>query len=313
MAFERYGGTEVLAERALSPRLPRAGELVVRVAAAASNPADLWIRAGRFRRFMRIEMPFVPGYDLAGVVESVGPDVANFAVGDRVVAMQPLIVGGGYATHAIVMARHAAPAPKSAWVEAAALPLAGLTALQGLRDRAGLHEGQRLLVFGAAGGVGHLAVQVGALLGAEVTAMAGARNEAFLRSLGITAFVDRTDAAARATLGDFDVVFDAVAQLKTREALAWLRPGGTFLTVQPVLERFMPDWLAWTRRAKRIRSVFVSPDGAGLSELCRWMDEGKLRPHVEATFPLDEAARAQDRLARGQAQGKLVLIVNEAA
>ncbi len=311
IAFSSYGGPEVLAsiDRPL-PR-PGAGQLVIRVAAAALNPGDVWTREGRFRRFMKIPMPFVPGYDIAGVVDAVGAGVTAFRAGDRVIAMQPLAVGGGYATHSLVEAAHVALAPQGSLVAAAALPLVGLTALQGLRDRARLSAGQRLLVYGAAGGVGHMAVQIGSLLGARVTAVASARHAEFLDSLGADRVVDREDAATVEGLSGFDVVFDAVEKLPRRTAFRCLRSGGTFLTVHPVLAKLLPDWLAWTRGGRRVRSVFVKPDGAALAELRAWVDAGRLKTNVQATYPLSQAAQAQRVLAEGHVQGKLVLVVSD--
>lgn len=311
IAFSRYGGPDVLTDVDRPVPRPGAGELVVRVAAAALNPGDVWVREGRFRRFLKITMPFVPGYDVAGVVESVGAGARAFGVGDRVIAMQPLAVGGGYSTHTLVKAAHASLAPEGPFVAAAALPLVGLTALQGLRDRARLASGQRLLVYGAAGGVGHLAVQVGGILGARITAVASARHTEFLGSLGAERFVDCDDAATLDGLAPFDVVFDAVEKLPRSRALSWVRRGGTFLTVHPVLEKFMPDWLAWSRGGKHVRSVFVKPDGAGLAELREWMNAGRLRTSVQATYDLGNAAQAQQDLAEGQVRGKLVLAVSE--
>ena len=176
VAFSKYGGPEVLSEQVFPARQPGDGELVVRVAAAALNPGDVWTREGRFKMFMPVTFPFVPGYDVAGVVEAVGPGVTALRAGDRVFAMMPLSVGGGYAERAVVKAAHATHAPDGPLTAAAALPLVGLTALQGLRDKAEVRAGQRLLVYGAAGGVGHMAVQIGKILGAE------ARQPAFLRS-----------------------------------------------------------------------------------------------------------------------------------
>jgi NADPH:quinone reductase-like Zn-dependent oxidoreductase len=308
--FAEYGPPENLTVGETPRPTPGAGELLVRVAAAGVNPIDSRLRNGQLRRFVRIGLPFIPGSDIAGIVESVGPAANRFRVGDAVFAMLPIKAGGGYAEYALVGENTAAPAPVGITLsEAASVPLAALTALQALRDKAGVSNGCEVLVYGASGGVGGFAVQVAKALGGRVTGAASGRNAEFVKSLGAEGFADYTQGIDH--LGPrFDVVFDAVDKLSFRRSRRLLRPRGVAVTVNPVAEWLALNFLAFLRGGRRLRSVFVEPRAADLELLGGWIAGGTIRPHVERSFPLAEAADAQRLSEAGRVRGKLVLIVD---
>ena len=183
IGFRHYGGAEVL-ELISVPRPVLAPDaILIRVGAAGVNPADWRIRGGQFRFFARLSLPFVPGSDVAGVVEAVGPAVTRFRPGDAVYAMLPSLAGGALAEYAAVPERDAAHMPGNlSFVEAAAVPLAALTALQALRDQANLRPDAHVLINGASGGVGSFAVQIAKALGAQVTAACSGRTMPTLRA-----------------------------------------------------------------------------------------------------------------------------------
>lgn len=209
--FRHYGGVEVLEPLTLPVPTPGPNEVRIKVAAAGVNPADWRLRSGQFRFAMRLKLPFVPGSDIAGVVAAVGPQVSQFRPGDAVYAMTPAAQGGGYAEYAVIAAEHAAQAPQGiSFAQAAGTPLVALTALQALRDKAELQAGQRLLVYGASGGVGSFAVQIGKAMGAEVTAAASGRNRELVAGLGADAVLDYTAEDVTAARERYDVIFDAV-------------------------------------------------------------------------------------------------------
>jgi NADPH:quinone reductase-like Zn-dependent oxidoreductase len=186
-----YGGVERLELREIDPPEPGSGQLLVRVRAAGVNPIDWKIRRGGLRLLLPARFPLVLGFDVAGEVAAIGPEVADFEPGDPVYAMLDSRHGGGYAEYAVVGEAAAAPKPEALdWEEAAAVPVAALTALQALRDRPGLRPGQRVAITGAAGGVGHFAVQLAAALGARVTAVAAPDRQDFVRQLGAERAVD---------------------------------------------------------------------------------------------------------------------------
>ena len=322
VVFEHYGSEDVL--RLVEVPVPEPGraQVLIRVAATSMNPADRALRAGELRRVLRLRLPFTPGSDVAGVVEAVGTGVSDVAVGQPVWALQPPKAGGACAEFVVVQAEHVSPAPERVTLgEAAALPLVGLTALQALRDRAQLRAGQRLLVFGAGGGVGTAAVQIGRALGAEVTAVAGRRHADLLARLGASTVLAREDldldrtgrrrGPERAAAVAHDVVLDAVARLDGHALRSALVSGGTAVSTDPSRAlRSLPGSL-WSGR-RRVRSVLVSPSGGDLAVLARWVDTGGLTPVVERERPLQDVAQAHRDSARQDAQGKTVLVVDAA-
>jgi len=308
--FAEYGPPEKLTVGEMPRPTPGAGELLVRVAAAGLNPIDCRIRSGELRHFLRVGLPFVSGSDIAGIVEAAGPGANRFRAGDAVYAMLPVKAGGGCAEYALVRETMAAPAPAGITLaEAASVPLAALTARQSLRDKAGVSDGCEVLVYGASGGVGSFAVQVAKSLGGRVTAAASGRNAEFVRALGADEVVDYSQGIDH--LGPrFDVVFDAVDKLPFRRSRRLLRPRGVVVTTNPIAEWLALNFLAFLRGGRRLRSVFVEPRGTDLELLGGWIAGGRIRPHIERSFPLAEAADAQRLSEAGRVRGKLVLIVN---
>ena len=313
VGFRQYGSAEVL-ERLERPYPELKDDTVlIRVAAAGINPADWSIRKGQFKLFMGSALPFVPGADVAGVVEAVGASVTRFGPGDAVFAMLPISDGGGYAEVAAVAEKNVARMPQGAtFAEAAAAPLAGLTALQALRDKAKLEPGARVLINGASGGVGTYAVQIAKALGAaSLTAVCSARNIELVRGLGADEVVDYTKTDLSELGTRFDVVFDTVNKLSFRKGCRLLRKGGVMVTVNPVLDKLAPDFLAPLWGGRRLRSLLVKPSGEDLEVLGRWLSEGKVRSVIDQTYPLEKAADAHRYSETERASGKLVLIVAE--
>ncbi|MEU8520816.1 NADP-dependent oxidoreductase [Streptomyces sp. NBC_01216] len=303
-----WGGPEVLTETRITRPVPGPTEILVRVHAAGLNPVDWKSRAsGGFG--MWGETP-VLGYDVSGVVEAVGLGVTLFAPGDEVFGMPQFPQqAGGYAEYVTGPARHFARKPASlTHVEAAALPLAGLTAWQSLVDTAGVRAGQRVLVHAAAGGVGHLAVQIAKARGAYVLGTAGPAKQDFLRGLGVDEPIDYTTTDFARTVRDVDIVLDAYgADDYGTRSLAVLREGGTLVTLPSPDAVPAPEDTA----AKSVRTGFtlVEPDYAGLLGLAELVETGRLRPEVETVFPLAEAARAHTLGESGRTRGKIVLAV----
>ena len=310
IGLRRYGPPEVLETLEVERPEPAPEGVLIRVAAAGVNPADCLLRSGALRFVARQKMPFVPGADVAGVVEAVGPGVRRFGVGDPVHAMLPSTAGGGYAEYAVASeATVAAMPPGLTFAEAAAVPLAALTALQALRDKANLAAGSRVLVNGASGGVGTFAVQISGAMGARVTAVSSGRNADLVRGLG-EEFVDYTREDATAGEVRHDVVFDAVNVLAFRKARRVVRPNGVFVTVNPFIGRLSPGWLARFRDGRRIESVLVKPDGGDLETIGAWISAGDVRTVIDRSYPLAEAAEAHRYSESRRARGKIILVVD---
>jgi NADPH:quinone reductase-like Zn-dependent oxidoreductase len=279
--------------------------VLVRVHGAGVNPVDWKVRAaGGFLG----EPPFTVGWDVAGVVASVGAGVTRFAEGDRVFGMPRFPrEAAAYAEYVVSPSRQLARTPESlSDVEAAALPLAGLTAWQGLVETAGVGATDRVLINGAAGGVGHLAVQIAKSRGAYVIGTARAEKHAFLGEIGVDEAVDYT----QDTLGDVvrgvDAALDLVGGSATHEALRCVRDEGLLIGVSS--GRDIPALREAAGGRVRVTGILVEPDRAGLEALADLVATGQLRPHIAATFPLDHAARAHELGETGRTQGKLVLI-----
>jgi NADPH:quinone reductase-like Zn-dependent oxidoreductase len=301
---QTLGGPEVL-ELADVPR-PEPGptEVLVRTAAAGVNPVDWKVR---LRGVMLGDPPFTVGWDVAGVVEEAGWGSTRFAPGDRVFGMPRFPAqAAAYAEYVTSPSRQLARIPdRLSDVEAAGLPLAGLTAWQALVETGDVGSGSRVLVIAAAGGVGHLAVQIAKARGAHVIGTAREAKHAFLAELGADEAIDYTteDVAGRA--GEVDLVLDLVGGEAGLAALPAVREGGLFIAVPSPR-----DIAALHERAGdrvRVTGILVEPDRSGLEALAGLVESGALRVHVERTFPLEEAARAHELGETGRTTGKLVL------
>lgn len=301
---QRLGGPEVL-EMAEVPR-PEPGptEVLVRILAAGVNPVDWKTRASGGRLGAP---PFTLGWDVAGGVEEIGGGVTRFQPGDRVFGMVAFpYEAGAYAEYATSRARQLERIPDDlSVVEAAALPLAGLTAYQALVDTAGVGTGDRVLIHAAAGGVGHLAVQIAKARGAYVIGTAREANHRFLAELGVDEAIDYTLRPFEEVVSGVDVVLDLIGGETATRSLATLRDGGLQITVPS-----NSDFAALRTEAGdrvRLSGILVEPDGCGMRALVGLVESGQLTVRVAETFPLAEAARAHTVGEAGRTRGKLVL------
>lgn len=302
-----YGGPQVLEVVETPVPEPGDGQVRIRVEAAAANPVDLATRSGDLvAAGLMAPRPVTGiGWDVAGVVDAAGPGAGGFTPGDRVIGLRDRLDAslGTYAEYVVLDASAVAPAPSGTpAAQAATLPLAALTALQAL-DLLALEAGGTLLVTGAAGAVGGFAVQLAALRGLHVAAMAGDGDAEYVRSLGARWFVGRSqdDPAERTrTLvpGGVDGALDAAAlgvrvlgAVRNRGAFAALAPGAAPIPLRGI--RVVDQWIA--------------ADGKALTGLARLVEEGRLRPPATETFPLEQAAHVHERLAKGGLRGRLVL------
>ncbi|WP_203992873.1 NADP-dependent oxidoreductase [Sphaerisporangium rufum] len=306
-----FGGPEVLEVVEVDRPVPAAGEVLVRVHAAGVNPADWKRRDGSLRRFG--EPPFILGLDVAGEVAATGDAVEGFRPGDAVYGIV-LPPRGAYAEYVTVPVEFLAPAPSGQeLIHAAALPIAGLTAWQSLVWVAEVRPGQRVLVHAAAGGVGHLAVQIAKARGAHVIGTARQDKHAFLKELGADELIDYTVTDFGTAARDVDIVIDPISGDYGPRSLAVLAPGGVLLDVRGT----GPDRTAVREQARERGLGFVefgfTPSGADLREITTLVERGVLRAAVQQTFPLEEAARAHRLGETGRTQGKIVLTVPSAA
>lgn len=300
---DELGSPEVLHLAQVPRPEPGIGQLLVQVHAAGVNPIDQMSR----QRGLFAAPPFTLGYDVSGVVVAVGPGVTLYRPGDEVVGLLPFPYGaGGYAGFVVGPTRAFVPKPAElTHIEAAALPLAGLTAWQALVETASVEAGTRLVIVGAAGGVGHLAVQIGRARGAHTIAVASADQTDRLHGLGADEVIDRHRVDFTEVVNDADVVFDTVGGDSARHCLAAARPGGIVVTTLPQAVPAALD--AATAARVRLAGLFVESDRLGLTALTDLVRAGALRPTIAATYPLAEAATAHTA---AHAPGKVVLTVD---
>ncbi|MGA7355210.1 MAG: NADP-dependent oxidoreductase [Candidatus Cybelea sp.] len=284
-----YGDAGVLSFEDAPLPSPGEGEVLVRVYAASVNPADWKLRT------------FIPGRDVSGVVEAVGPGVTRFAQGDAVFGNAI----GAYAQYAVANEAELARKPLTVdHIHAAAIPLAALTAWQALFEIAGLKEGRRLLIHGAAGGVGSFAVQLAKWKGARVAGTASSRNQLFLMGLGVDQPIDHFRQRFEDVVGPVDVVLDTVGGDAQQRSWNVLRKGGMLVSI------VAPPSTEEARRHEATAAIFTSrPDGGQLAQIGELIDFGYVRPAVETVLPLSQAKRAHQISEAGHVRGKIVLSV----
>jgi NADPH:quinone reductase-like Zn-dependent oxidoreductase len=299
-----FGEADVLKVEEIPIPDAKDNEIVVRVMAASVNPVDYKIRAGRIPAVRKEQLPKVLGRDVSGVVERVGARVRRFRKGDAVYAMLGRDIGG-YAEYTLVTEDEAAKKPLQLdFVQAAAVPLAALTAWQGLFDQGRLVSGQRVLIHGGAGGVGHFAVQFARAKGAWVAATVKTSDLALARNLGADQPIDYTTASFEDEVRDIDLVFDLIGGDTQTRSFAVLKDGGTLISTLQ-----QPDAAALARRHARGAHYMAKPNARQLEGIAELIDAGKVKVIVDAIYPLEEAARAHRHMERDHIAGKVVLQV----
>lgn len=301
--INEYEGDVVIAE-INTPELSDDSVLIA-VHAASLNPIDNILRAGYLKDMIPLQFPHVMGYDVSGVVTQVGKDVTKFVVGDAVFSRPNQNDAGAVAQFAVVKEAELAKKPASiSHAEAASIPLAGLTAWQALVDKAGLKEGQKVLIHAGSGGVGTLAIQMAKHLGAYVATTASPRNAALVTSLGADLVIDYHTQNFEEVVSDYDVVFDMLGGEAMNKSFSVLKKGGHLVSIKgqdtdDLAQKFGVsfDWF------------FMEPDGEMLGHLADLISEGTLKPVIDSTFDFEDVAKAYDHLADGHAVGKIVVTV----
>jgi NADPH:quinone reductase-like Zn-dependent oxidoreductase len=301
--IHRFGGPEVLRLDEVEPSLPDASQVLVAVKAASVNPVDFKIRNGKYPAVKEDRLPYTLGRDVSGVVEKCGAQATAFKVGDDVFG----IVGigrGGYAEKTVLDEKAIARKPASLDdANAAAIPLAGQTAWQGLFRYGHLMAGQSILIHGGSGGVGHFAVQFAKAKGARVLTTVSTGNVAFARSLGADVIIDYKTQRFEDHASDLDMVFDLIDGETRKRSWPLLKRGGVLVTTltDPSQDKAKEHGVRATRYT-------VEADGRELAEIAELVTSGKVRPHVAKTYPLDQARDALREVEEGHSVGKVVLV-----
>ena len=327
LTFKRYGKSPDIGLADVPRPTPKANELLVQVHAASVNPIDNMIPTGIFKAVVKLHLPATLGSDLAGVVTEVGSAVTRFKVGDEVFANTFDLGTGAIAEFAVVPESAAAPKPANLdFVQAASIPLVGLTSWQALKERAQLQPGQKVFIPAGSGGIGTFAIQLAKVLGARVATTTSTGNVELVRGLGADEVIDYTHQAFETVLRDCDVVLGTVKGDSIEKAVGILKPRGQIVSLVGPLDaafaraRGLNVVLTWVfglmsrkvMRLARHRDVdysflFARPDGDQLAQIGQLIEAQRIRPVIDKVFPLDQAKEALEYLARGRAKGKVVV------
>jgi NADPH:quinone reductase-like Zn-dependent oxidoreductase len=298
-----YGAPDVLKFEEIQRPEPNYDEALVRVIASSVNPADPLTLSGKYAKEFGTHLPLIAGYDIAGVVEKTGTGVTKLKPGDPVYGYPTF--GGGWADYVTVKESEVGPKPKSlSFVEAAAVPMAALTAWQSLVDVAKLQPGQTILIHGGSGGVGSFAIQIAKARGARVIATASTANQDRLKQLGADVAVDYTKTKFEDVAKDVDAVLDPVGKDTLARSYGVVKKGGI---VMSLVARPDPDELQ--KHGIRGTGIASHPDADDLTEIAQLIDAGKIKPMVTQVLPLSDAVKAQEQAATHHTRGKVVLRV----
>jgi len=302
-----YGGVDTLNYEDAPRPTPGPGEVLIRVHATTVNPFDCAARAGYLDAYFHYKFPLILGTDVSGVIEEVGEGVTNFSAGNNVYGRTGVFRDGGNAEYAVAFASDVAMKPESLdHIHSAALPHVTLTAWQGLYELANLSAGQTVLIHAAAGGVGHIAVQLAKLRGARVIGTAST-HLGFIKELGVDEAIDYATTAFEDIVKDVDVVLDLIGGDTQERSWKVLKPGGILLaTVQPPSEE--------TAAAHRVRQAYIAsspPVAQTLTEVAKMVAAGQIKPVVSTILPIQEIRKAHELIEAKHTHGKLVLQVQD--
>ncbi len=301
MVAHEYGGPEKLKLEEVPVPQPKETEVLVRVIASGVNPADPLILSGKFADKFGTHLPLIPGYDIAGVVVKAGKQVRTLKVGEPVYAY--LLYGGGWAEYCISNETESSIKPKSlSFTDAAAVPLAGLTAFQALCGFGNLQPGQTALIHGGSGGVGSFAIQIAKARDAKVVATASTANQDVLKQLGADVAVDYTTQKFEDIAHDVAVVLDTVGGDTLARSYGLVKKGGTVVTIVSQCDQDEAK-----KDRIRCKALWSHPDASELGAITQMIEAGKVKPLVSQVLPLADAAKAVDQAETHHTRGKIVL------
>jgi NADPH:quinone reductase-like Zn-dependent oxidoreductase len=312
VVYNDYGDSSVLHLEDVRAPQPAADEVLIQVKSAGVNPIDTRLRRGELRGLLPGGFPRIPGYDVSGVVESVGK-AAPFQPGERVLAFLDHIYGGGYAEYATSTHTSVVRIPEEMpFDDAAAIPLAGSTALQSLRDFGHVKAGDQVLIVGASGGVGAFAVQIAKSSGASVTAVASGKHEAFVRDLGADEFIDYHSEDFTQANRQWNIIFDVAGKSSFRQVAKVLGPNGNYVSTEPSIRGLLVGLMTWPLH-KQGTCMLARSRSEDLLQLVAMYREQTLRVQVSERFGMEDASQAHHLIETGSFPGKLVLNTNQSS
>ena len=307
--INKYGGNEVWEINQNAPKpSPSSEQILVKVNSASINPIDLKIRAGYLKKMAPLQFPATLGGDFSGIIVALGERVSDFKTGEEVYG-QAIILNGGsgsFAQHLVANVANLAHKPKKAnFEEAGALPLAGTSALQALKDHIKLQSGQKILIHGGAGGIGHIAVQLAKSLGAYVTTTVNTPHINFVKNLGVDQVIDYKNQNFEEILKDFDAVFDTVGGETLNKSFAVVKNGGIIVSMLEQPNQELAEKYGVTALGQG-----TNTNTPHLIQLAQLVDSGKIKVHIDKTFELSEIKEACDYQEKSHPRGKVVIKIN---
>lgn len=308
VVINKFGSNDVVEIKDMPQPSPGPEDVLIKVHAASVNPVDWKTRNGMLKIVAGSRFPMVLGRECAGEVIGAGGLAKKFRKGDAVVAVPGIRSMGAFAEQAIAPEKTVFPKPRNiGFEEAASIPIAGLTALQALRDKGCIASGQKVLINGASGGVGHIAVQIAKIFGAEVTAVCSGANIGFVKSLGADHAIDyRSEDFAKGSIS-YDIIFDAAAKRSFGDCKKALTPKGVYVSTLPSVSVILNQYLTGFLTRRKARMIMVAPKEADMEWMKRQLEAGRIKIIIDKVYPLDKAREALAYSESGKARGKIVL------
>ncbi len=312
VVFDRYGDVEVLQYREVEQPIAKPDQLLIQVRASSINPVDWKIRQGHLQLLTGFNFPRIVGSDISGVVVEVGREVTKFKPGDQVYTFLNPITGGACAQYCVVSESAASIKPQNiTHAEAAAVPIAGLTALQALRDLGDIQAGKKVLINGASGGVGIFAVQIAKAMNAEVTGVCSAKNSDFVKNLGADFVLDYAEIDFTKQTQKYDIILDAVGKKTFAECENVLQTEGVYISTLPSFDNLAPMFLSLFVSGKKAKLIVANANNSDLGSLRELIESGKVDPIVDRTYSLEQVAAAHTYSETGRAIGKIAISIEE--
>lgn len=309
--INQYGAAEVLQIAEIPRPTPKNHQLLIKVQAASINPIDWKIRQGMLKFLINRKFPLVLGFDVCGEVVEVGSNVTRFKPGDLVYGMVDF-PGGAYAEYAVLAETAAGFKPENMTAaEAAALPVAALTALQSLRDLGGIKPGHKVLINGGSGGVGTYGIQIAKAYQAHVTAVCSTKNLELVKSLGADHVIDYTQQDFTISSETYDLIFDTIANKSLTQCNKILNKNGIYITTLPMLPCLLESCLTLLLPGKKCKIVLAKPSSEDMATLKELVSAGKLRSVIDRTYTLAQIVQAHQHSEAGHVVGKIVINVSE--
>lgn len=312
IVINQYGSPDVLRYQDIPTPTPKPDQVLVKIHASSINPVDWKIRQGLLQPLSGYNFPKMLGCDLSGEVVEVGANVTRWQVGDQVYTFVNPVFGGAYAEYVAVNAANLSYKPQNMTdAEAAGVPVAGLTALQGLLDLGQLRPGQKVLINGASGGVGTFAVQIAVAMNTEVTGVCGPSNVDLVKGLGAHTVIDYTQEDFTQQAIQYDIIFDAVGKQSFFKCGKVLQPDGIYISTLPTVDNMGATLQTLFFSNQKCKLVLAQPTRRDLDALRDMIEAGKVKTIIDRTYPLSDVAQAHTYSEMGRTVGKIIIAINE--